>query len=156
TMSVPIATGGASNGGVQVWVAMHAGASLRVGLDGPDGTWISPVAESDSAGKNTNDYNAAVYNGSQPSGSPVPQASHGAVVVWQRHWPTGTYSITLSGSGTAELYVQATGDASVPGVRDVSFLHGVRESTINLPATVPSIIGVGCTINKVSWRNMHG
>jgi hypothetical protein len=154
TMRVPITTGGATDGGVQVWVAMHAGGGMRVGLDGPDGTWISPVGEGDSAGKNTNDYNAAIYNG-KTSDTPVPQQSHGAVVVWQRKWPTGTYNITLSGSGTAELYLQATGDASIPGVREVNFVHGVRESTINLPATTPSIIGVGCTINKPSWRNMH-
>jgi len=156
TMRVPVPTSGATNGGVEVWVAMHGGSGLRVGLDGPDGTWISPVAAGDSAGKNTSDYDAAVYNGSQPNSSPVPAQSHGAVVVWQRHWPSGTYFVTLEGSGTAELYIQATGDASIPGIRDVGFAFGVRESTINLPATSPSIIGVGCTINKPSWRNEHG
>src|SRR6185312_6964236 len=35
------------------------------------------------------------------------------------------------------------------------FVDGVREGTINLPATHPSIIGVGCTINKASWQNVH-
>jgi subtilisin family serine protease len=155
-MRVPIVTGGATNGGVQVWVAMHGGADLRVGLDGPDGTWISPVAGGSSAGKNTNDYNAAVYNGSTPAGSPVPAQSHGAVVVWQNKWPTGTYNVTLSGTGTAELYLQATGDASVPGIRNVGFAHGVREGTINLPATSAAILGVGCTINKTSWNNVSG
>src|SRR5208337_4484383 len=43
TMRVPIPVSAPSNGGVQVWVAMHAGADLEVGLDGPDGTWIAPV-----------------------------------------------------------------------------------------------------------------
>jgi subtilisin family serine protease len=155
TMRVPVPTNGAMNGGVQVWVAMHAGGGMRVGLDGPDGTWIAPVGGGQSAGKNTNDYDAAVYNG-QESNSPVPAQSHGAVVVWQRHWPAGTYSITLSGAGTADLYLQGTGDAAAPGLNNVGFANGVREGTINLPATGPSIIGVGCTINKTSWRNSHG
>src|SRR5580658_9633721 len=43
TTRVPIATLGAENGGVDVWVAMHTGAVIRVGLDGPAGTWIHPV-----------------------------------------------------------------------------------------------------------------
>jgi subtilisin family serine protease len=155
-LRVPLTTGGASDGGVQVWVAMHAGADLKVGLDGPDGTWINPVGSDESDSKNTSDYQSGVYNGSKPNGSPVPSDSHGAVVVWQGKWPRGTYYITLAGHGTADLYEQGTGDASVPGVRDVGFSEGVREGTVNLPATSPGIIGVGCTINKKSWRSIHG
>src|SRR5260221_2785421 len=154
-MRIPILAGGAQDGGVQVWVAMHEKANLKVGLDGPDGTWISPVTPAASAGKTTKGYSAGIYNGSQPPGSPVPAQSHGAVIVWQGSWPKGTYSVTLSGSGTADLYVQGTGDASLPGVRDVGFAHSVRESTINLPATNPAIIGVGCTINKAKWLSLH-
>ncbi len=150
TMSVPIRTQGSQGGGVQVWVAMHSGASLSVGLDGPDGTWISPVDGAGSAGKNGGGYNASVYNGSEPASSPVPARSRGAVVVWQGAWPGGTYAVTLSGTGTADLYVQGTGD--VGGT--VGFVDAVREGTINLPATNPSIIGVGCTINKTSWRSI--
>jgi hypothetical protein len=153
-MRVPILTRGATNGGVQIWVSMHGDATLGVGLDGPDGTWISPVDSGQSAGKNTSDYNAAVYNGSAAPNSPVPQQSHGAVVVWQNKWPSGTYYVTLSGSGTADLYLQATGDAGLAG--SVGFAHGVREGTINLPATSPAILSVGCTINKRAWRNVRG
>ena len=73
TMRVPITTQGAQDGGVQVWVAMHAGAKSReVGIDSPDGTWISPVDAGSSGGKTTDLFNVAIYNGSQPSGSPVP------------------------------------------------------------------------------------
>jgi subtilisin family serine protease len=155
TLRVPLlAPLGAVNGGVQLWVAMHAGSSLKVGLEGPDGTWISPVGPNDSAGKNTSDYNAGIYNGSGPSGSPVPASSNGAVIIWQGHWPAGTYNVTLDGSGTVDLYAQGTGDAAAVGA--VGWSTGVREGTINLPATNPSIIGVGCTINKPSWRSIHG
>lgn len=154
TVRVPLsAPYGAVDGGVQVWVAMHAGASLKVGLDGPDGTWISPVGANDSAGKNTSGYDAGVYNGAT-TGSPVPATSSGAVVIWQGHWPGGTYAVTLDGSGTVDLYAQGTGDAAAIGA--VGWRSGVREGTINLPATNPSIIGVGCTINKPSWRSIHG
>jgi subtilisin family serine protease len=156
TTRVPIPALASKEGGVQVWVAMHAGASLRVGLDGPDGTWIDPVADAASAGKQTGGYQAAVYNGSEPADSPVPAQSHGAVVAWQGAWPGGTYAVRLTGDGTADLYVEGTGDAAGPGGAPLGFAEGVRESTVNLPATVPSIIGVGCTINKRSWTDLDG
>jgi subtilisin family serine protease len=154
TTRVPILTSGAQNGGVEVWVAMHSGSHLRVGLDAPDGTWISPVAPGQSAGKNTNDYNAGIFNGSQAVGSPVPAQSSGAVVEWDGAWVPGTYFVTLEGTGTADLYLAGIGDAAIDGFSSVRFVYGVRESTVNLPATHPSIIGVGCTINKGSWRSI--
>ncbi len=155
TMRVPILTGGAQNGGVEVWVAMHSGSDLRVGLDAPDGTtWIAGVASGQSAGKNTNDYNAGIFNGSQAAGSPVPAQSTGAVVEWDGAWGKGTYFVTLEGTGTADLYLTAVGDAAFSGPSGVQFQYGVRESTVNLPATHPSIISVGCTINKGSWSSI--
>jgi hypothetical protein len=150
TTRLPIPAMQSLDGGVQVWIAMHAGAALRVGLDGPDGTWIAPVASGESGGKETKDYNAAVQNGNA-AGSPVPAQSHGAVAIWQGAWPAGTYYVTLSGSGTADLYVQGVGDARSPPGVPVGFADGVREGTVSLPATSPSILGVGCTINKPSW-----
>jgi hypothetical protein len=152
-LRVPLAVSFASqDGSIQIWVAMHAGATMSVGLDGPDGTWISPVGLNDSAGKNTSAYTAGIYNGSAPTGSPVPAASNGAVVVWQGAFPAGTYYVTLSGTGTADLYEQGTGDAQAT----VGWMNGVRESTVTVPATNPSIIAVGCTINKIAWRNSDG
>jgi MYXO-CTERM domain-containing protein len=155
SMRVPIPAAASMSGGVQIWVAMHAGASLRVGLDAPDGTWIDPVAPGKSGGKHGGAFDAGIYNGSE-SGSPVPVDSHGAVVSWQGAWPAGTYAVTLSGSGTVDLYLQATGDALGPREFPLGFAAGVRESTISLPATHPSILGVGCTINKTSWVGLDG
>jgi subtilisin family serine protease len=157
TVTVPIATQGAQNGGVQVWVAMHPGASLKVGLDGPDGQWIDLVGSGDSAGKSAGGYTAGIYNGSQAGassaegGSLLPTQSNGAVVVWQGQWPTGKYAIELSGEGTADLFLEGTGDASA----NVGFYDGVREGTVDLPATSASILAVGCTINKSGWVNVY-
>jgi subtilisin family serine protease len=163
TMSIPVITNGAQCGGVQVWVATRPGDSIKVGLESTHGTWISPVAPGKSVGYGTPSSDpcppgpiAAVYNGSQPAGSPVPADSQGAVVVWQGNWPSGTYRITLSGSGTADLYFVATGDAAVEGLGSVGFAQAVRDATITLPATQPAIIGVGCTINKPSFVGIDG
>jgi subtilisin family serine protease len=151
TTRVPLVTQGAANGQVQVWVAMRYGASLNVGLDGPDGTWISPVSEGTQQGKSAAGYNAGVYNGSSAPQSPVPNGSHGAVVVWSGAWASGVYTITLEGEGTADLFVEATGDAAGSGGQNVGFAYGVREGTINLPATHPGLIAVGCTVNRPKW-----
>jgi subtilisin family serine protease len=154
TMRVPIPMVAVDGGGVEVWVAMHPGSELQVGLDGPDGTWLAPVGTGQSAGKTTSEYTAGVYNGSGSGSDPVPAASLGAVVIWQGNLPGGTYSITLTGTGSAELYLEGTEALSADG--SVGFSFGVRESTVYVPATHPEIIGVGCTINKSEWTSIDG
>ncbi|MCA9588588.1 MAG: S8 family serine peptidase [Myxococcales bacterium] len=156
TMRVPVRTRGSEGGSVQIWVTKRAGADLRIGLDGPDGEWIAPVAEGSQAGKNTDSYNAGVIHGSSVDQSPVPEGSRGAVVVWTGAWPEGTYHVTLEGEGMADLYLQGLGDASLGASRSATFRSGVREGTINLPATHPSIIGVGCTVNRPKWISIGG
>jgi subtilisin family serine protease len=155
-MRVPIVSDGATSGSVQVWITFRRGADLKVGLEGPDGEWIAPVEAGHQSGKNTSDYNAGVIYGSNVESSPIPPGSHGAVIVWQGKWPAGTYDITLEGSGMAELYLQALGDAGGGAERPTSFAYGVREGTINLPATHPDIIGVGCTVNRPRWLSIAG
>ena len=156
TMRVPIRTSGADNGAVQVWITLREGADLKVGLEGPDGEWIAPVTEGHQNGKNTDDYNAGVIFGSTVENSPIPSGSRSAVVVWTGKWPTGTYAITLEGSGMAELYVQGLNDAALGSDRQALFAYGVREGTISSPATHPNIIAVGCTVNRPTWTSIAG
>ncbi len=152
TTRIPIATQGSKGGALEVWVAMRSGATLSVGLDGPGGTWITPIADGNEAGHGAGGYTSGVINGSSPAQSPVPDASHGAVVVITGTWPAGTYTVTLEGAGTADLYLEGTQDVSVGG--NAGFLFPVREGTINLPATNAGIIGVGCTINRLGWTSI--
>jgi subtilisin family serine protease len=156
TLRVPIRTMGAESGSVQVWVTLREGADLKIGLDGPDGEWIAPINEGHQNGKNTSEYNAGVIYGHGLEGSPIPDSSRGAVVVWTGKWPSGTYAVTLEGTGMAEMYLQGLGDASLGSDRQATFQHGVREGTINLPATHPDIIGVGCTVNRPRWTSIAG
>jgi subtilisin family serine protease len=155
-MRVPVLTAGSSSGSVQIWVTLRPGADLKLGLEGPDAEWIEPVERGRQNGKNTDDYNAGVIFGPELEGSPVPPGSNGGVVVWTGKWPGGTYNVTLEGVGMAELYLQGLGDASFGGPGEATFAHGVREGTITQPATHPSIIGVGCTINRAKWTSIAG
>lgn len=156
TTKVPVVTQGATSGTVQVWVSLRAGASIKIGLNSPEGEWISPVGEGQEAGKNTSDYQAGVIYGQSDPSSPVPVGSRGAVVVWTGKWPKGNYDIELDGDGTADLYLQGTGDASAFSGTPAHFAYGVREGTVNLPATNPNIIGVGCTVNRTRWGSIAG
>lgn len=140
---------------VQVWVRFRRGADLKVGLASPQGTWIEPVEPGVEAGKNTDDYNAGVISGSTKSDI-IPPNSPGAVVVWAGKWPAGTYDVLLEGEGMAELYLQGVGDAQPGGRRPTSFVNGVREGTVNLPATHPAIISVGATTNLPRWLSVTG
>jgi subtilisin family serine protease len=156
-MKVPVvAPKAVKNGRVQVWVTKPAGAKIDVGLNGPDGVWIAPVAAQGEVGKTGTGYNAGVFQG--PGGqSPIPEGTNGAVVVWAGAWPAGEYQITLSGTGVAELYIQAYGEAAgARGSESVRFASGVRSGTINLPASHPDIIGVGCTVSQSRWRSISG
>jgi MYXO-CTERM domain-containing protein len=156
-MLVPIKTKGAdSNGQVQVWVTLREGADLKIGLDGPDGTWIAPVEKGHQNAKNTNDYNAGIIYGSNLPGSAIPAGSNGAVVIWAGRWPTGNYNIRLEGKGVAELYMEGLGEVGLGTSKPAIFASAVREGTINLPATNPAIIGVGCTINRAHWISISG
>lgn len=155
-MRVPVRTGRVENGSVQIWITKRRGADLRIGLEGPDGEWIAPIGPGKQFGKNEASYNAGVIHGAGTPGSPIPEGSAGAVVVWTGRFPAGDYQITFEGSGMAELYLQGIGDASPQGDGAAGFAYGVREGTINLPATHPAIIGVGCTANRPSWLSVTG
>jgi hypothetical protein len=163
-VSVPIPTPGSANGDVQVWITFTAGSSISVGLDGPDGTWIDRVPPGQTANDDGGGYTASIVNGSaatcaqpvdgscQLQGAAIPSGSNGAIVIWDANgegsgWPSGSYAITLQGSGTADLWLSSD-------VSGVGFEYGVREGTINLPATQPGIVAVGCTINRTSWKSL--
>lgn len=152
TMRVPI-TSYAQQGGVQVWVTLSPGSKLKIGLESPEGVWIPPIGPGTQRGKNEATYDAGVIYGSTAKKSPVPADSNGAVVLWTgRKWPSGTYNVLFEGTGSAELYLQGVNGAG----RAAFFTHGVRQGTVNLPATHPSIIGVGCTADRTVWQNVEG
>ncbi len=149
-VSVPINASNASSGTIQIWVALRAGADVRIGLDGPDGTWVSPVSDGNENAHDTSTYNSGVIFGSSAQNSPVPPNSQGGVVVWTGNWPSGTYAVTLEGRGYADLYLSASGAAQ----NAVAFTQGVRDGTSRfaLRRTRRSSASAARSINPVGRR----
>jgi subtilisin family serine protease len=160
--SIPITSlyGSGSDGyaEIEVWVTMRGDSQLSIGLDSPSGTWISPVGPGQSGTFDAGSVQATVESGSAGSAGQVPTNSNGALVLWQGTFDPGTYSITLTsaGGGVADLYVEGAGGAIDVDGNGVAFANPVREGTVNLPATNPGIIGVGCTVNRAGWTDIAG
>ena len=73
----------------------------------------------------------------------------GAVVVWRGKWEEGAeFPVHLHGRGHAQMWLTSTGDLEDS---PVMFKRGIKQGTINVPASSPSLLAVGCTINRVAW-----
>jgi hypothetical protein len=163
-VSVPICVGTCDphaqtstvNGTVQAWVALRPGANLKIGLDAPGGSWISPIEDEHEEGHTDGAANAGVIYGSNVPNTLVPQNSHGAIVIFTGAFNSGPYAVTLEGEGFADLYVDGSGDAAISGSSPAFFSAAVREATITLPASNATIIAVGCTVDNPSWVSVDG
>ena len=144
------------SGTVQAWVALRAGADIKIGLDSPKGTWVAPLEDEHEEGHTDGPTQAGVIYGSTVPNTLVPKNSHGAIVIFTGQFPTGPYAVTLEGHGFADLYVDGSGDAALTGSAPTFFSAAVREATITLPASNATIISVGCTIDNPSWTSVDG
>ena len=154
TLRVPMnLTADSANGSIQTWVAMRGDSNISVGIEGPGGLSVSPVAPGSEGAHDGSGYTAGVVNATTQGGD-VPAGSRSAVVIVTGAFVAGEYDITLVGNGTADLYVEGIGDAAGQGA--VGFPTAVREGTVTLPATEPLILSVGCTIDRYGWKSISG
>ena len=151
---VPFTTTGSSNGSIQIWVTERPGSKLDVGLDGPNGGLVAPLPDGEQRGspKDGSGLDAGVIHGSAAKGSIVPSDSRGAIVILGGTIPGGDYAVTHVGEGMADLFLEASGDIATT----TGFAGGVRQGTVELPATSPALIGVGCTVSRTSWKAING
>ena len=64
-------------------------------------------------------------------------------------WPADSdFKIHLEGHGTAELWVQGTGDLDPEVNLGALFPRGLKEGTINVPASASALIAVGATLES--------
>jgi subtilisin family serine protease len=159
TVRVPLLSpptpGPATRGTIYVWIATRPGDALSVGLDDAEGEWIEPLAPGAGATYRKGSLEATIINDQRGEGSPLAAGSHGAVVVLDGAWKSGTsFALRLEGHGSARLYVQSEGDlASTMGAL---FPRAQKQGTIGIPASSPGLIAVGATINRLSWTDRQG
>jgi len=150
-------------GSVYVWLRWRASDSIRVGLtDWTGKELVPPIGPASSGGYSGSGsdpgIDVAIYNDVVGEGSPLTADSHGAVIWYSGRWPAdGDISLTVEGNGTADAWLQGTGDAapSSSGMGQM-FVRGVKHGTVNVPATHPGIIAVGATLNRTGWRDANG
>lgn len=152
---VPIYAPAASDGQGYVWITFRPGDEVSVGLEAPGGeSWIGLVAPGDEAGYKSDDgkTTAAVINRLANGKSPITADTNSAVVAWSGSWEAGEFAIRLEGRGDAQLWVAGLGDIGSPYDVGLQFVRGIRQGTINVPASHPALLAVGCTVNRLSWR----
>lgn len=145
----PIVVPGASNGDVFVWIHYGEADVVSVGLEAPDGTWITPVPPGDDEGYDDGEGTTGAVVNDEPGRSSITEDSNGAVAVWSGTWEEGgEFAVLLEGHGDVQMWITASGDAAENGAY---FRSGKRSGTINTPASHPRLLGVGCTLNRHQW-----
>jgi subtilisin family serine protease len=150
---VPIATPEAKKGKGFVWITFNRGDEVSVGLEGPGAEeWISLIEPGDESGyEGENDTTAAVVNRLVNGKTPITSDTNSAVVAFDGAWAEGSFNIVLSGKGDAQLWVTGQGDVSPTKSVGLMFERAVRQGTIAIPSSHPSLLAVGCTLNRVGW-----
>jgi subtilisin family serine protease len=143
------------SGSASVWLTFGPTDAVAVGLDGPGGLSIAPVAHGKQASAATSDnaLRAAIYNGVVDPSVSLTADSRGAIVVWDGTWPDGApMTLRFEGEGFVDAWVETRPDGST-GPFNEFFELATREGTINVPATAPDLIAVGCTVNRTAWTD---
>ncbi|WP_438028906.1 S8 family serine peptidase [Sorangium sp. So ce233] len=152
---VPIRTPSASSGQGYVWITFRPGDEVSVGLEGPGGeAWIGLIDPGHDAGYTGDDgeTTGAVINRLANGKSPITADTNSAVVAFSGAWKAGEFAIRLKGRGDAQLWVTGLGDVSPSHDLGLQFTRGIKQGTINVPASHPGLLAVGCTINRVRWK----
>ena len=156
---LPGTKGDTVTGQAYVWLTFRPFDDVSIGIEGPGGErWMRQVSRGSSVGENRAEFNAAIVHGVVDDLTPLTDDTHGAIVAIDGTFPAGeSVTLTLEGSGTPKLWVQGGGDLGPSGVYPgVLFEGATKEGTINVPATHPELIAVGCTINRVRWTDAAG
>jgi subtilisin family serine protease len=147
------AASGMLSGSVSIWLTFGATDDIAVGIDGPGGLSIPPVAFGSKTKSNTPDdvLRAAIYNGVVDPDVSLTADTRGAIVEWNGSWPSDAeMTLRFEGEGFVDAWVEAIPDSEP---FNEFFELATREGTINVPATGPDLISVGCTVNRTAWTD---
>jgi hypothetical protein len=95
----------------------------------------------------------SVVNDLPSADADITAATDSAVVAFTGAWANGSeLAILLQGTGDASLWV--AGEADSAGA--LFFERALRHGTVNVPATAPALLSVGCTVNRLQWTPLGG
>ncbi len=143
------------SGRVSIWLTFGANDDIAVGLEGPTGLSIPLVGRGAKAAGSTADrgLNAAIYNGVVDPNVTLTADTQGAIVLWTGSWPTADeMALRFEGEGFVDAWVESNPDGASGDFAEF-FEVATREGTINVPATSPALITVGCTVNRTQWTD---
>lgn len=157
----PAIAGPQVTGDAYVWIDFREGDDLAVGLDDKDGPWIPLVKVGQATTYKRGGLKATIYNGatggSSDAADSVGAARNSAVIWLTGNWPASSdFAIRLEGHGTAECWVQGTGDLDPEIGYGALFPRAEKQGTINVPASASGLIAVGATLNRTSWVDATG
>ncbi|HZF47094.1 MAG TPA: S8 family serine peptidase [Polyangiaceae bacterium] len=155
---VPMLTSGAKDGKAFVWITFRVGDEVSVGLEGPGGeTWIPLTEPGSDRGYFGEKATAGVINNTRDGKAPFGQGTNSAVAYWEGEWEhPGEFTILLKGRGDAQLWVTGLGDISPETGLGILFQKAIKQGTITVPASHPSLLAVGCSMNRTSWSPYEG
>lgn len=144
-----VATTASMNGSVFVWITFRSGDDVSVGLEGPGKkTWVGLTGKGDQNGYQSGSNQGGVVNDLPSANGSITADTNSAVVVFTGPWDAQSeFTILLRGQGDASLWLTSQQDAA----QSIFFEKALRHGTINVPATAPALLAVGCTVNRVSW-----
>jgi subtilisin family serine protease len=158
-MTMPVAKKQAK-GSAYVWITFQPGDDVKVGLEWNGEEVLSGQARGQQGALDEEGGRPylAVINGVSGESSPIPARNNGAVVIADGSFnPGDRVSIVLEGNGTAQLWVQGLGEAEFgSSTGGMLFLNPLKQGTINVPATHPALLAVGCTLNRLTWPTKTG
>jgi subtilisin family serine protease len=146
-------------GSAYVWIGFRPGDEVSVGLDDGNGGLLSPVHVGEVGTIQHADLEVTIFNGTQGlvGASSFSPGRTGAVLILNGMWLANSgFKIHLEGHGSAQLWVQGSGDLDSETHIGALFPRGQREGTINVPASASSLIAVGATLNRTQWVDSAG
>lgn len=156
----PARTGKIVNGTAFVWIGFREGDEVRIGVERKGDTLLEPIGVGHGNEADLGEYRVGVLNGTESESdddSSIGPGRHNAVLYIDGSWPEDSdFVIHLEGHGSAQLWLQSLGDLDPSIGLGALFPRGLKEGTINVPASAPGLIAVGATLNRTTWTDFEG
>jgi subtilisin family serine protease len=158
-----LVTNAAQKGHVLVWITFRPGDDVSVALDGPCGaTWVGYTSKGNEGGYQSGGNQGSIFNDIPSVEQDLSPDTNSAIVDYSGAWGVETqcgstavateFAVRLRGHGHASLWITARDDA----LGGIFFERSLRPGTINVPASAPGLLAVGCTVNRLSWTLFDG